>query len=77
MYPRIADAVGVAILAASSADPTRRVFGRMVQDAMSAVVLDHYASDRPRDPVKIKADMLSERADIWRRAISKVTVGWG
>jgi hypothetical protein len=64
MYPRIVDAVGIAVKAGS---PERIPLARAVQRAMSDVVEDHYA-DGVRDPLVIKPRMMEARAKTLRAA---------
>lgn len=75
MFPRVADAVGIAVLSIHSSEEPKRLAGEAVRDIMSGVVMDHYSSDRPRDPTRIKTDMLRARSDFWKKAL-RATIGW-
>lgn len=76
MYPRIVDAVGVAVLATGSTSEEKRQLGGLVRDAMNEVVMDHYSSDRAREPERIKRDMLRRRTEFWKRLFERSVSGW-
>lgn len=62
MYPKIADAVGIAVSVPSS----RLELGQAIRGAMEDVVENHYA-DGVRDPVVIKPRMMEARERVKKR----------
>jgi hypothetical protein len=67
MYPKIADAIGIACGSASEA---MRPVVNIVRSAMENVVLEHYA-DGVRDPKIIKPRMLEARKDMIKKLIGR------
>jgi hypothetical protein len=61
MYPRVVDAVGIAV----GAPPHRRELGLAVRHAMSDAVEDCYA-DGNKDPAFVKARMFEARLKVMR-----------
>jgi hypothetical protein len=61
MYPRIVDAVGIAV----KTPPWRRELGKAIQKAMSDVVEDCYANG-DTDPVLMRARMTEARMKVLR-----------
>lgn len=60
MYPRIVEAVGIAVKATS---PELKPVAAMIEKAMSDVVMEMY-EDGVRDPVRIKARMMDARRGV-------------
>lgn len=75
MYPRVVDAVGIAVLSTRSPQEEKRILGELVRDAMTDVVMDHYSSDHKPDQSRIKTDMLRARTEVWRNAL-RASIGW-
>jgi hypothetical protein len=65
MYPRIVDAVGIAVGATSEA---HKPLVKLVRGAMENVVLDHYA-DGIKDPAIIKPRMLEARSAVIKKLL--------
>ena len=60
MYPRIVEAVAIAI----KTPPARRELGIAIREAMEDVVKDAYGTDKQVDAAKLKIGMMEARAKI-------------